>query len=123
MTGAAQCTLALEPGCLPYAYRPGSAAGLGDASRRLENFLEITRPTTQTREDTTIRHEHHNANTSGIPLMIFVLTHFPFMTNLPFMTELQFEYSTTNTFLLIHESPLTDALFLLVSKSDEVTTT
>ena len=26
-------------------------------------------------------------------------------------------------FLLIHESPLTDALFLLVSKSDEVTTT
>ena len=25
--------------------------------------------------------------------------------------------------LLIHESPLTDALFLLVSKSDEVTTT
>ena len=29
----------------------------------------------------------------------------------------------TNIFLLIHESPLTDALFLLVSKSDEVTTT
>ena len=28
-----------------------------------------------------------------------------------------------NNFLLIHESPLTDALFLLVSKSDEVTTT
>ena len=28
-----------------------------------------------------------------------------------------------NHFLLIHESPLTDALFLLVSKSDEVTTT
>ena len=28
-----------------------------------------------------------------------------------------------NDFLLIHESPLTDALFLLVSKSDEVTTT
>ena len=26
-------------------------------------------------------------------------------------------------FLLIHESPRTDALFLLVSKSDEVTTT
>ena len=26
-------------------------------------------------------------------------------------------------YLLIHESPLTDALFLLVSKSDEVTTT
>ena len=26
-------------------------------------------------------------------------------------------------FLLIHENPLTDALFLLVSKSDEVTTT
>ena len=26
-------------------------------------------------------------------------------------------------FLLIHESPLTDALFLLASKSDEVTTT
>ena len=26
-------------------------------------------------------------------------------------------------FLLIHESPLTDTLFLLVSKSDEVTTT
>ena len=25
--------------------------------------------------------------------------------------------------LLIHESPLTDTLFLLVSKSDEVTTT
>ena len=25
--------------------------------------------------------------------------------------------------LLIHESPLTDALFLLVSKSDEATTT
>ena len=30
-------------------------------------------------------------------------------------------YSKFN--LLIHESPLTDALFLLVSKSDEVTTT
>ena len=30
---------------------------------------------------------------------------------------------TTYYFLLIHESPLTDALFLLVSKSDEVTTT
>ena len=30
--------------------------------------------------------------------MIFILTHFPFMTTLPFMTELQFEYSTTNTF-------------------------
>ena len=29
----------------------------------------------------------------------------------------------TFRFLLIHESPLTDALFLLVSKSDEVTTT
>ena len=28
-----------------------------------------------------------------------------------------------NEFLLIHENPLTDALFLLVSKSDEVTTT
>ena len=28
-----------------------------------------------------------------------------------------------NNYLLIHESPLTDALFLLVSKSDEVTTT
>ena len=28
-----------------------------------------------------------------------------------------------NNILLIHESPLTDALFLLVSKSDEVTTT
>ena len=28
-----------------------------------------------------------------------------------------------NQILLIHESPLTDALFLLVSKSDEVTTT
>ena len=27
------------------------------------------------------------------------------------------------SFLLIHESPLTDALFLLVSQSDEVTTT
>ena len=26
-------------------------------------------------------------------------------------------------YLLIHESPLTDALFLLVSKSDKVTTT
>ena len=31
--------------------------------------------------------------------------------------------SRTNAILLIHESPLTDALFLLVSKSDEVTTT
>ena len=31
--------------------------------------------------------------------------------------------SQTSPFLLIHESPLTDALFLLVSKSDEVTTT
>ena len=31
--------------------------------------------------------------------------------------------SLANEFLLIHESPLTDALFLLVSKSDEVTTT
>ena len=30
---------------------------------------------------------------------------------------------SSNAFLLIHESPLTDALFLLVSKSDEVTTT
>ena len=29
----------------------------------------------------------------------------------------------TTGILLIHESPLTDALFLLVSKSDEVTTT
>ena len=29
----------------------------------------------------------------------------------------------TKSYLLIHESPLTDALFLLVSKSDEVTTT
>ena len=29
----------------------------------------------------------------------------------------------TKEYLLIHESPLTDALFLLVSKSDEVTTT
>ena len=29
----------------------------------------------------------------------------------------------SNTIMLIHESPLTDALFLLVSKSDEVTTT
>ena len=29
----------------------------------------------------------------------------------------------TMSYLLIHESPLTDALFLLVSKSDEVTTT
>ena len=29
----------------------------------------------------------------------------------------------TMEILLIHESPLTDALFLLVSKSDEVTTT
>ena len=28
-----------------------------------------------------------------------------------------------NAILLIHESPRTDALFLLVSKSDEVTTT
>ena len=34
------------------------------------------------------------------------------------MSEIQDKY-----FLLIHESPLTDALFLLVSKSDEVTTT
>ena len=33
------------------------------------------------------------------------------------------DQSTSNRFLLIHESPLTDALFLLVSKSDEVTTT
>ena len=32
-------------------------------------------------------------------------------------------YSQPKDFLLIHESPLTDALFLLVSKSDEVTTT
>ena len=31
--------------------------------------------------------------------------------------------SLTTRFLLIYESPLTDALFLLVSKSDEVTTT
>ena len=31
--------------------------------------------------------------------------------------------ATPNSFLLIHESPLTDALFLLVSKCDEVTTT
>ena len=31
--------------------------------------------------------------------------------------------SGANRILLIHESPLTDALFLLVSKSDEVTTT
>ena len=31
--------------------------------------------------------------------------------------------ATTLDNLLIHESPLTDALFLLVSKSDEVTTT
>ena len=31
--------------------------------------------------------------------------------------------SSSNVILLIHESPLTDALFLLVSKSDEVTTT
>ena len=31
--------------------------------------------------------------------------------------------SRTKKCLLIHESPLTDALFLLVSKSDEVTTT
>ena len=30
---------------------------------------------------------------------------------------------TQKYFLLIHESPLTDALFLLVSKSDKVTTT
>ncbi len=30
---------------------------------------------------------------------------------------------SSNGYLLIHESPLTDALFLLVSKSDEVTTT
>ena len=29
----------------------------------------------------------------------------------------------SNTILLIHESPPTDALLLLVSKSDEVTTT
>ena len=32
-------------------------------------------------------------------------------------------WNTPIFFLLIHESPLTDALFLLVSKSDEVTTT
>ena len=31
--------------------------------------------------------------------------------------------NTSKRYLLIHESPLTDALFLLVSKSDEVTTT
>ena len=31
--------------------------------------------------------------------------------------------SRSNFSLLIHESPLTDTLFLLVSKSDEVTTT
>ena len=31
--------------------------------------------------------------------------------------------SAANGILLIHDSPLTDALFLLVSKSDEVTTT
>ena len=31
--------------------------------------------------------------------------------------------TAANKNLLIHESPLTDALFLLVSKSDEVTTT
>ena len=31
--------------------------------------------------------------------------------------------SMINPYLLIHESPRTDALFLLVSKSDEVTTT
>ena len=31
--------------------------------------------------------------------------------------------SAPKIYLLIHESPLTDALFLLVSKSDEVTTT
>ena len=33
------------------------------------------------------------------------------------------EVARPNRLLLIHESPLTDALFLLVSKSDEVTTT
>ena len=33
------------------------------------------------------------------------------------------EDNSAKDFLLIHESPLTDALFLLVSKSDEVTTT
>ena len=32
-------------------------------------------------------------------------------------------FAASNEILLIHESPLTDALFLLVSKSDEVTTT
>ena len=32
-------------------------------------------------------------------------------------------HQETKLNLLIHESPLTDALFLLVSKSDEVTTT
>ena len=32
-------------------------------------------------------------------------------------------FELANKFLLTHESPLTDALFLLVSKSDEVTTT
>ena len=31
--------------------------------------------------------------------------------------------ATSIAYLLIHESPLTDTLFLLVSKSDEVTTT
>ena len=38
-------------------------------------------------------------------------------------TVLQRPYSKRQKILLIHESPLTDALFLLVSKSDEVTTT
>ena len=33
------------------------------------------------------------------------------------------EVTRSKPYLLIHESPLTDALFLLVSKSDEVTTT
>ena len=33
------------------------------------------------------------------------------------------DVSTSNDYLLIHESPLTDTLFVLVSKSDEVTTT
>ena len=37
--------------------------------------------------------------------------------------EASYSPARPNPYLLIHESPLTDALFLLVSKSDEVTTT
>ena len=98
MIGAAQCPLAFEPGCLPYAYRAGSVAALGDASRRLKNFLQTARPTIRTREDTTIRHQRHNANASRVYLTMFVLVHLLFTTSLRLMTELQSKSSTTNIF-------------------------